>query len=438
MDFISTALVSLSQPTGFWESILNAFKGATGTYIVAVILISLIVRVLFSLVDIVNKKVTMKSGQVTAKMQPELDAIKAKYGHDQALYQQKVNEVYKKYQFNVMGSCFPMLIMMVLQFTVFLTLWNSLQAVSNFNIASQYQNMKEVYVNIINLNEVDSTDTGKTALQNYLKTEMSGKTYSLEAEIDFENKNMTIYVSEEGGETKDYSVAYEDELSNEEIYNIISTFVEQAAEEGEEGGEIQSLAVTDTGLNDVFKAFAERTAKDYYTDTQEGFLWIKNVYKAESPTSPLFTKDEIKGYLGNFYTEEEKTEETENDYEGKIFDNVVAGIDTDSLGVNGYYILTIIAVLTSFLSTWLSNKLMKQGTNPQKKSWAMYIVMPLIIGIFTFMYTSLFAVYLIVGQLIMLLVTPLTTWVVKKWLAADAKKQKDKNVIEVDYRRKDN
>ena len=56
MDFISTALVTLRQPTGFWETILNAFKSATGTYILAVILLALIVRILFSLVDIINKK----------------------------------------------------------------------------------------------------------------------------------------------------------------------------------------------------------------------------------------------------------------------------------------------------------------------------------------------------------------------------------------------
>ena len=67
----------------------------------------------------------------------------------------------------------------------------------------------------------------------------------------------------------------------------------------------------------------------------------------------------------------------------------------------------------------------------------MYFVMPIIFGIFTFMYTSLFAIYIIVGQLVMIALTPLTTWLVKKWVEKDAKKQKDKNVVEVDYRRKD-
>ena len=117
MDFISTALVTLRQPTGFWETILNAFKSATGTYILAVILLALIVRILFSLVDIINKKVNMKNMDINAKMRPELEAIQKKYGNDQRVLQQKTNEIYKKYQFSMMGTCLPMLVTMILQFS---------------------------------------------------------------------------------------------------------------------------------------------------------------------------------------------------------------------------------------------------------------------------------------------------------------------------------
>ena len=152
MDFINTALVTLKQPTGMWESILSAFRNGTGSYILAVILIAVLVRLLFSVVDIINKKVNMKNSNINAKMKPELDAIQKKYGHDQRLLQQKQNEVYKKYQFSMMSSCLPMLISLVLQFTVFLTLWNSLQAVANYNIVEKYENVKDIYANVVNLN----------------------------------------------------------------------------------------------------------------------------------------------------------------------------------------------------------------------------------------------------------------------------------------------
>lgn len=451
MDFVSTALVTLTQPSGFWETILNSFKSATGTYILAVILLALIVRILFSLVDIINKKVNMKNMDINAKMKPELEAIQKKYGHDQRLVQQKTSEIYKKYQFSMMGSCLPMLITMILQFTVFLTLWNSLQAVSNYNIAYQYENMKKLYANVIVLNEDEN-------IKNELN-DLSGKEYTIEIETDFENNKLKVFITEESETApKVFDINYKNEWTNQDIYELLAKYViipevpnppeetpteTTATEEGENGEqtpEIPTIEYEDTGYNDVFRVLAEKTAEKYYIDTQEGFLWIKNIYKAESPTSPMFTKAEITKYLSGFYTDEEKEIEKTFGYEEKIFDNVVVGIDTKSLGNNGYYILTIIAVLTSFLSLWLSNKLMqgknKTATPAAGQSKMMYFIMPVIIGIFTFMYTSLFAIYLIIGQLVMMALTPLTTWIVRKWIESDSKKKKNKDVIEVDYRRK--
>ena len=461
MDFVSTALVTISQPTGFWETILNAFRGATGTYIMAVILLALIVRILFALVDVINKKVNMKNADINAKMRPELEAIQKKYGHDQRLLQQKTNEIYKKYQFSMMGSCLPMLITMALQLTVFLTLWNSLQAVSNYNIVNQYENMKDLYANVIALNENDD-NPHVTHIKDLLTEHIESETpYTIDAQIDFEANQLVVTITDEAGNDVT-RIDFNPSIENDEIYRLIAEYVGLPAEEtpeesenpAEEGTESQADDETqpeepaepqlptyeyvDTGFNEIFKTLAEKSVEEYYKDTQEGFLWIKNIYKAESPTSPLFTKREIENYMSKYYTEEEKIEEENFDYEGRIFDNVVAGIDTQALGLNGYYILTIIAVVTSFLSIWLSNKLMqKKGEPKQAGGKLMYFIMPIIIGIFTFMYTSLFAIYLIVGQLVMMALTPLTTWIVRKWIEAEAKKKKDKDVIEVDYRRKD-
>ena len=52
MDFVSGLLVTLPQPAGFWESIINAFGGVNGTYIIAVIILALLIRVVLSFFDI--------------------------------------------------------------------------------------------------------------------------------------------------------------------------------------------------------------------------------------------------------------------------------------------------------------------------------------------------------------------------------------------------
>ena len=423
MDFINTALVTLQTPTGMWESILSAFKGALGTYILAVILLAVLVRIVFALVDIINKKVNMKNSNINTKMKPELEAIQKKYGHDQRLLQQKQSEIYKKYQFSMMSSCLPMLISFVLQTVVFLTLWNSLQAVANYNIVEKYENIKDIYANVIELNNDSSFST------------FYNNGDELSVEIDLQNKTMTL----KNNTTNDLreNLTFVDNLENQDIYNdLINKFVNKGTTEEPNTNYI------DTGYNDVIKTLAEVTAKNYYQQSQEGFLWVKNIYRAESPSSPLFTKSEIKINISKYYSEEQKTVEEENDYEGKIFETIVdknSAFDEIRSQKNGYYILTIIAVLSSFLSMWLSNFLMKNKNQPapQKQSKVMYFVMPIVFGLFTFMYTSLFAIYIIVGQLVMIALTPLTTWVVKKWVSSDDKKKKEKDVIEVDYRRKD-
>ena len=424
-------MIVLNQPTGMWESILDAFKGAMGSYILAVILLAVIVRVIFSLVDIVNKRFTMKNAQINEKMKPELDAVQKKYGHDKQLLQQKQSEIYKKYQFNMMGSCLPMLVAMILQLVVFLTLWTGLQNVSNYNIANSYENTKLVYYNVLLLNENEN-------LKNEVETLIDSETpYTLDVNIDFDNSVMTVLLSANDAEVYSEDVVMIARSGqgyiNEQIYNVIEIYATE--EVNEETGEVITPL---SAYEQAIKTLAEEETADFYLNNLESFLWIKNIYKAESPlTSPVFTKDEITNYLNAYYSEDERALEDEHDYEGQIFDYVVSGLNNRDVGVNGYFILVILAVASSFLSIFLSNRLMK-GTQAGGGKM-MYFIMPLILGIFTLMYTSLFAIYIIVGQLIMIALSPLNNLIVKKWAAASEKKKeiKKQEAIDVDYRRKD-
>lgn len=447
MEFLNTMLVTLKQPTGFWVNILNSFTGATGTIILSVILVAFLVRLVFAFVEIFNKKASMKSSMKMAGMKNELDAIQKKYGNDQRVMQQKTSEIYSKYKFNPLSSLFPMLLTFALQMTVFFSLWTALQNVSNYNISSQYQNMKNVYANVITLNDIETEDINKAekqALQNAI-TAFGENPYTLSAEIDFKNNKFVVTLTEDEENNQTFDFAFNENLSNQEIYGLIEKYVlpKQENEEGTspEEGTVTSLEyVQDTGFNQIFQELAEKTAKQYYLDTQEGFLWIKNIYRPDSPSSPFFTKSEITKYLSKYYNEDEKQLETTEKFEEKIFDCVTSGINSKEMGSNGYYILTIIAVLTSILSIWLSNKLMKnknQPANPAGGSKLMYFIMPIFIGIFTMSYTSLFAIYLVIGQIVQTALTPLTTLIVKKWIAADEKREKAKTEVVVDYRRKD-
>ncbi len=440
---MDTLMTILTEPHGMWESILGAFKGAMGSYILAVILLAVIVRVVFAVVDVVNKRFTTKNMQINQKMQPELEAIQKKYGHDKVLLQKKQQEIYKKYQFNMVSSCLPMLVAMILQLVVFLTLWTGLQNVSYYNIAKSYENTKTVYYNVLLLNE--NTEL-KTKVEEFLASDKEVDYSNFSVEIDLENLNMSVQFKDENG-TEIYNenitiipTSGEEEgdkgVSNKEVYEVIERYAMDKTIVSPLSAEEGKLSE----YNLVIKNLAEEVTADFYTENLESFLWIKNIYKAESPaTTPVFDKSEIVSYLQRYYNDAEKEAEEIHDYEGQIFDCVVEGLNRRDLGANGYYILVILAVATSFLSIFINNKLTKKTTGTQSGGKMMYFIMPLILGLFTLMYTSLFAIYIIVGQIVMIALSPLTNLIVKKWIeASDRKKEKKKQeVIDVDYRRKD-
>ena len=444
---MDSLMIVLNYPGGMWESIIGGFNSAMGSYIWSVILLAVLVRIVFVLVDIFNKYFNMKNMNINQKMQPELEAIQKKYGHDKVLLQKKQQEIYKKYQFSMVGTCLPMLLVVVLQMVVFLTLWTGLQNVSNYNIAKQYEDTKMVYYNVLRLNE------NEDAVQLF-ENELAGLTfkedYTISATIDLEKKEMifNFYLNDNPNESLSpvtlTMVNFNEDTNvnaNEEIYKLIDKYASEYVDDAESNSNDTSGNAVLTEMEKNIKQIAEEVTADYYIDNLQSFLWIKNIYKAESPTtSPVFDKSEITNYLQNYYSEEEKLIEKQYNYEEQIFDYVIAGLNERDLGVNGYYILVILAVVSSFLSIFISNKLMKKsGTQNQAGGKMMYFIMPLILGLFTLMYTSLFAIYIIIGQLIMMAFSPLTNLIVRKWVEKSGKKQEEKRkeIVDVDYRRKD-
>ena len=278
-----------------------------------------------------------------------------------------------------------------------------------------------------------------------------GTGYTLEAvDIDLENNKMTIQIlgSEknliDSMEVQTYTTlnskeGEENYLSNQDIFNnLIKQYVDPEVDLGDDAV-VTALSTT----SDIVSSFASETAAEYFKDNMESFLWIKNIYKAETPTTdPKFTESEITSILSSYYSDEENNLEETYGYESIIYSFVTKDFNEIDMGVNGYYILVIIAVCFSVLSIFLSNQLMKKKNKDGEKTKtpggkAMYIIMPIIIGIFTLMYTSLFAIYVIMGQIISVCLTPLNNFIVKKWLEKSEKKKKEKDVIDVDYRRKD-
>ena len=92
MAILST-LLSMSEPSGMWVSIIRAFEGFTNNYVLAVILLTVIIRIIWAPIDTLNRRMSFKMSEQQPKMKPALDRINKKYANEPKILKQKKNEL---------------------------------------------------------------------------------------------------------------------------------------------------------------------------------------------------------------------------------------------------------------------------------------------------------------------------------------------------------
>ena len=95
MDLLNA--ITLSQPIGFWNSIIFGIENAIGNYAWALILVTIIIKLVMVPIDFINRYTSKKSARKQAEIKPELDKINAKYANDKNMLNQKTMELYKSH-----------------------------------------------------------------------------------------------------------------------------------------------------------------------------------------------------------------------------------------------------------------------------------------------------------------------------------------------------
>jgi YidC/Oxa1 family membrane protein insertase len=103
--------------------VLKAVHRAFGNWGVAIILLTLLIK----LVTWWPTAQSMKSAQAMAKLKPEMDRLKEKYGEDKARMNQEVMALYQKHKINPLGGCLPVLIQMPIYIALYSMLGNSVE-----------------------------------------------------------------------------------------------------------------------------------------------------------------------------------------------------------------------------------------------------------------------------------------------------------------------
>jgi len=420
MDILSNLLDILVKPSGLWPTIINAFESGVGSYLLAVVLITLILRVILSPFDLVNKRISKKQALQQEKIKPEIEKLQKKYGNDRALLNQKTNELYKKSGASLGGSCLFMLIFLALNLTIFFTLFSSLNSIADYKIADQYVNIKESYTNVLylsdsyyqangNLNILENVDN----LNIEIVTESDKQVVKLKDgesvvySVDYKNSysyyNSTTKVLNSGDisdKVEDYNsdntytkIKIKETIDGNEVeneYYILTNKITKTEEvytisedlnmyelissnkaiiammnkyinkiEGDAGYIGDTIISGEITFNNAITKLADKEASETYELTQKdySFLWIDNIWVADSPfKSSVFTYEQYKKEVGDKYILAD---------EEQIYTKVMSPISDKFGGANGYFILAIISMGVAFLTAWLTKKLTGNATpNP--------------------------------------------------------------------------
>ena len=121
---IISNLLSIAQPSGAWVSIIQAFEAVTNNYVLAIIFLTVVIRLIWAIIDTFSKYSQQKMNAIQANMQPELEKLKAKYANQPQVLSQKQNELYRKHMGkSYYGGCLIMLLVMALNLVIFFTLF---------------------------------------------------------------------------------------------------------------------------------------------------------------------------------------------------------------------------------------------------------------------------------------------------------------------------
>ena len=81
-----------------WSTIINAFAGWIVNYGWAIIVFTIVLKLVLSPLDILQRVSSQKQARVMGAMQPELDELKKKYADNPEKLNAEQNKVYQKYK----------------------------------------------------------------------------------------------------------------------------------------------------------------------------------------------------------------------------------------------------------------------------------------------------------------------------------------------------
>lgn len=139
---------------------------------------------------------------------------------------------------------------------------------------------------------------------------------------------------------------------------------------------------------------------------QNSWLWVKNVWKSDTNIDQLVDFDQ--------YANHENLKDTAKDEAKVRYEFISDVVEKENPGQNGYYVLIIAAAAISFLTQFLSAKLLTpKGQKLNMMNKIMFAVIPLTMVILASTSNVVFTLYIIVNSLMTAIISTILSIVMK-------------------------
>lgn len=443
---MNLTIINFTKPvTGnFLVDIIVWLIGISSSIALGVVLFTLILKLITFPFDFFSRMSMRKNSLKMEEMRPELEKLQKQYAHDKNLYNQKMMALYKKNGYSMFGACLPTIITLV----IFIV------AINAFTNYSQWQNREYFYNMSIAYNEVvydgikqDGTyvkmQDGKLCFdhQKILTDGADGKIEIDNQEdiiVELSSGKYVLYT--ENGYTK-YECSYtydENGLVKETGHTYI--LVAENLKNDENNSNSYATAENNYLKNEAGQYYAGENAEAFFKDIRQymsackfreensSFLWVKNIWEKDSPMSHPIIENWETFKSTNGYNDFDDAESMTAEWYGEL----ITKLEAEKTQPNGYFILCILTAGISFLTQFVMSKSQKaqmelqtvdgQGAQTQK---IMMWMMPIMMAIFSFMYTSAFSIYMILSSVFSIVTTLLINWIAdKKYKKKDSDEEK--------------
>ena len=413
-------LGSISAKYQWILNVITWFINLVADVGVGIMLFTLALKLITLPLDIFSRASMKKNALKMEMMRGDLEKLQKQYANNKQLYQQKMMALYKKNGYSAFSACLPTIVTLVFFFIV-IGAFNSYSKQTDFQV---FKDMGSAYDAKLtqtienNGNSVVYSEKDECYLINldFVLNEKGYRNYfDVIENMSATDENRYILRSNLTPEEVEFVKTYLDikdenfTLNDDNRKANSVNFVKKVAEKYEE----------EYILKDARKAAAETYEKNRSKSVV--FPWVKNLWVVDSPFKPAIpTYTDLSSTLYGKSGNPAFTEEKYNELTADLGKYKQTGFGKG----NGLYILVALSILTMLASTLIMNKTQKtqmelstvDGANGQAamQQKMMTWMMPVMFGIFAFIYSAGFSIYMVTSSVLSTAFTLLINFCVEK------------------------